>query len=103
MDDDDEILLYEAEMPVIKLTTAYWDKHIKPWLENKPKSGEYNWPYAYWPSYGIIRTSIFKGNSFGKISRKPGEKWRITNHEWFTCNERLESIGPHGLMLLAVE
>ncbi|MCM8803288.1 MAG: DUF6067 family protein, partial [Candidatus Omnitrophica bacterium] len=56
-ENDEEKLLYFYSAPIIKLTDEFFDKHIKPWLETRPK-GDYEWNFAYWPSYGVAEVKI---------------------------------------------
>ena len=50
-------VLYRFETPIIKLTEAFNQQHIAPWLGQRPK-GDFSWSFAYWPSYGIAKTSV---------------------------------------------
>ncbi|MCD6408494.1 hypothetical protein J7L87_05535 [bacterium] len=50
-------LLYRFEAPIIYHTESYWAKHIKPWLERKPKA-DYEWNFAYWPSYNVAEVKV---------------------------------------------
>lgn len=50
-------ILYHVRAPIIKLTPEYHAQHIAPWLEQRPK-GDFVWNFAYWPSYGVAKTSV---------------------------------------------
>ncbi len=51
------VTLYHARAPIIKLTPAYHERHVAPWLEQRPK-GDFAWDFACWPSYDVARTKV---------------------------------------------
>lgn len=50
--------LYEVKIPFIKLTEDVFKAQVQPWLDRRPKSGDFRWSYAYWASYGVAESSI---------------------------------------------
>ncbi|HPP12666.1 MAG TPA: DUF6067 family protein, partial [bacterium] len=42
-------LIYQAKIPVIRMTQSYWDKFIKPWQERRETAGEYAFHIAHYP------------------------------------------------------
>lgn len=54
---DQWVTLYQANIPVHKMTEDYTKTHVTPWLKSKPE-GDIVWDFAYWPSYGVMESSI---------------------------------------------
>ncbi len=53
------VTLYEVELPVKSLVDPVeWAARVEPWLQQKPRSGEPEWRFAYWPTHGIAETSV---------------------------------------------
>jgi len=51
--------LFEAQLPVKSLVDdVEWSARVEPWLRQKPRGGEPEWKFAYWPSYGVAETSV---------------------------------------------
>ena len=50
-------VIYHVQAPIIKLTDAFYAKHIAPWLKGRPK-GDLAWNFAYWPSYDVARSAV---------------------------------------------
>jgi len=53
-----EEILYRVDLPVIHLTDDYFETHVRPWLASKPRTGDFTWTCAYWPSYGVVRGRV---------------------------------------------
>ncbi len=49
---------YEVKIPFTKLTEEVFKSQVQPWLDRRPKAGEFNWRYAYWASYGVAESSV---------------------------------------------
>jgi len=60
---DEPRVLYHVQAPINHHNDAYWAQHIAPWLAQRPK-GDLAWAFAYWPSYGVAKTSV-DTNFFG--------------------------------------
>jgi len=70
-------VVYHVQAPVIKLTDEFYQQHLAPWLARRPK-GDYDWNFAYWPSFGVAKTSLdvdFFGmdETLAQSRRLPGE------------------------------
>ncbi len=50
-------VLYHVQVPIIKLTDEFHEKHLAPWLARRPQ-GDFDWNFAYWPSHGVARSSL---------------------------------------------
>lgn len=50
-------VLYHVRAPLSKLTDDFYQKHLAPWLARRPK-GDFDWNFAYWPSYGVAKTTL---------------------------------------------
>jgi hypothetical protein len=48
-DGEKENIIYQAKIPVIKMTKGYWAKYIKPWLNARETAGEYKFKFANYP------------------------------------------------------
>lgn len=56
-------ILYNVQLPIIKLTDKYYEGQIAPWLKGRPK-GDFSWSFAYWPSYNLARAE-YDADFFG--------------------------------------
>jgi len=53
------VKLYEVKAPVLTLADdTEWNARVEPWLRRKPKSGQPEWTFCYWPSYGVAEASV---------------------------------------------
>jgi hypothetical protein len=50
--------IYCQTNPILKMTQHYKDFYLTPWLQTKPKAGDYHFNVAYWPYYDKINLGV---------------------------------------------